>query len=220
MPEVGPWQPAERRTLIVFALTALAWVTRREPFGGWSQWLDLPQANDASVALLAVVALFVIPDGRGGRLLSWQAAERIPWGVLILFGGGIAIAKAFSVSGLSALLGEALAGVGAWPLWLAVFTIALSVTLLTEITSNTAAAVLLMPILALAALAAGIDPRLLMLPAAMSASCAFMLPVATAPNAIVYGSGVVSAARMAREGLLLNLVGAACVTLVCLMVLG
>ena len=109
---------------------------------------------------------------------------------------------------------------GAWPLWLAVFTIALSVTLLTEITSNTAAAVLLMPILALAALAAGIDPRLLMLPAAMSASCAFMLPVATAPNAIVYGSGVVSAARMAREGLLLNLVGAACVTLVCLMVLG
>ena len=140
--------------------------------------------------------------------------------MLILFGGGIAIAKAFSVSGLSALLGEALAGVGAWPLWLAVFTIALSVTLLTEITSNTAAAVLLMPILALAALAAGIDPRLLMLPAAMSASCAFMLPVATAPNAIVYGSGVVSAARMAREGLLLNLVGAACVTLVCLMVLG
>lgn len=204
----------------MFALTALAWLTRREPFGGWSQWLDLPQANDASVALLAVVALFVIPDGRGGRLLSWQAAERIPWGVLILFGGGIAIAKAFSVSGLSALLGEALAGVGAWPLWLAVFTIALSVTLLTEITSNTAAAVLLMPILALAALAAGIDPRLLMLPAAMSASCAFMLPVATAPNAIVYGSGVVSAARMAREGLLLNLVGAACVTLVCLMVLG
>ncbi len=220
VPEVGPWQPAERRTLIVFALTALAWVTRREPFGGWSQWLNLPQANDASVALLAVVALFVIPDGRGGRLLSWQAAERIPWGVLILFGGGIAIAKAFSVSGLSALLGEALAGVGAWPLWLAVFTIALSVTLLTEITSNTAAAVLLMPILALAALAAGIDPRLLMLPAAMSASCAFMLPVATAPNAIVYGSGVVSAARMAREGLLLNLVGATCVTLVCLMVLG
>ncbi len=216
LPPVGRWQPAEVRTLLVFGLTAALWVTREEPFGGWSAWLNLPLANDASVALLAVGAMFLIPDGRGSRLLDWETAERIPWGVLILFGGGIAIATAFSESGLSLLLGNALAAAGNWPAWIAVIAICLSVTFLTELTSNTATTVLLMPILAIAGQAAGIDPRLLMVPAALSASCAFMLPVATAPNAIVYGTGRVSARHMAREGFLLNLLGAACISLICL----
>ena len=214
VPAVGRWQSAEVRTLLVFAITALLWVTRREPFGGWSGWLDLPNANDASVALLAVVALFLVPDGRGGRLLDWPTAERIPWGVLILFGGGIALARAFSASGLSALLGGALTGLGHWPVWMALIGLCLAVTFLTEITSNTATTVLLMPVLALAAMGSGIDPLLLMVPAAMSASCAFMLPVATAPNAVVYGSGLISTRQMASEGLVLNLIGALCISLI------
>lgn len=214
LPQVGDWQPAERRTLLLFALVAVLWISRSEPFGGWQQWLNLPQAHDAHVALLGVVLLSAVGDGRGGRLLPWTQAVAIPWGVLILFGGGIALAKAFAVSGLSAALGASLAIVGAWPLWAAVIVICLLLTFLTEVSSNTATAVLLLPVLALAAQTSDIPPLWLMLPAALSASCAFMLPVATAPNAIVYGSGQVSAARMAREGLVLNLIGALIITAV------
>lgn len=214
LPKVGTWQPEEKRTLFVFALTALAWITRREPFGGWSAWFDLPQANDASVALLAVVLMFLVPNGKGERLLDWNTAVRIPWGVLILFGGGIAIAKAFIASGLSEQLGGHLAQLGTLPLVLMVACICLAVTFLTEMTSNTATTTLLMPILAAAGVAAGLDPALLMVPAALSASCAFMLPVATAPNAIVFGSGKIPVRIMAREGLVLNLIGTVVITAV------
>ena len=221
VPEVGPWRSDEARVMIVFGLTALAWITRREPFGGWSSWLGLPGANDASVAFVAVVAMFVIPDGRGGRLLDWERAERIPWGMLLLFAGGITIARAFEATGISVALGEALSGLAELPLVLLVAVICLTITFLTEMTSNTATTTLMMPILAAAALGAGIDPELLMIPAAMSASCAFMLPVATAPNAIMFGSGRFTTRAMAREGLILNLLGAAVITLVvCLLVQG
>ncbi len=216
---VGPWRVGEIRTLLVFGLTGLLWVTRQEPFGGWSSWAGLPQANDASVALLAVLAMFLIPDGRGERLLDWDAASSIPWGILILFGGGIAIAQAFSESGLSQILGAQLAVVGNWPIWVAVIVVCLSVTFLTELTSNTATTVLLMPILAIAGQAAGIDPRLLMVPAAISASCAFMLPVATAPNAIVYGTGRITTRQMAQQGLVLNFLAAGCISLICVTIL-
>lgn len=215
IPVPGPWQPAERRVLSIFSLTALAWITRREPFGGWSAWLDLPQANDASVALIAVVLMFVTPDGKGGRLLTWESAARIPWGVLILFGGGIAIAYAFMASGLSERVGNGLVGLADLPVFVTLLLIALSVSFLTEVTSNTATTNLLMPILAAAGVAAGIDPALLMVPAAMSASCAFMLPVATAPNAIVFGSGRVRIADMAANGFALNLALALIVAFVC-----
>ncbi len=93
LPRTGRWRPAEKRVLIVFAVTALAWITRQTPFGGWSAWLNMPQANDASVALIAVIIMATLPNGEGGRLLRWEAAGRIPWGVLLLFGGGIAIAS-------------------------------------------------------------------------------------------------------------------------------
>ncbi len=207
LPEVGQWRTEEIRTLIVFAITAVLWMTRREPFGGWSEWLGLQGANDASVALTAVVAMFLIPNGRGSALLDWESANRIPWGILILFGSGIAIAKAFTVSGLSATLGGALAGLGALPLLLLIGLVCVSVTFLTEFTSNTATTTLLMPILATGAIAAGIEPRLIMVPAAISASFAFMLPVATGPNAVIYSSGQFSVKRMAREGFALNLLG-------------
>jgi sodium-dependent dicarboxylate transporter 2/3/5 len=126
--------------------------------------------------------------------------------MLLLFAGGICIAKAFASSGLSGLLGDALTGLSDLPVPLLILSICLFVTFLTEITSNTATATLLMPILAVAGVSAGIDPALIMMPAAISASCAFMLPVATAPNAIVYGMDKFSIKTMAREGMALNII--------------
>jgi sodium-dependent dicarboxylate transporter 2/3/5 len=219
LPHVGRWRPEEKRVMAVFALTALAWITRGEPFGGWSSWLGLPQANDASVALLAVLLMFLLPDGRGQRLLTWERASTIPWGVLLLFSGGICLAEGFVNSGLSDLIGRWLAGMAGIPVFALVVLVCVAVTLMTEATSNTASATLLMPVLAAAAIGAGIAPEVIMVPAAMSASCAFMLPVATAPNTVVYGSGLVSTARMAREGAMMNLVGAIVISGVCYLAL-
>jgi sodium-dependent dicarboxylate transporter 2/3/5 len=220
MPAVGKWQTVEKRVMIIFALTALAWVTRQEPFGGWSTCFNLPNANDASVALLAVVLMFVTPNGKGEKLLDWPTAATIPWGILLLFGGGICLAKAFSASGLSTLLASNLSYLATFPLLLMIFILCICVTFLTETTSNTASAVLLMPVLAASAIAAHIDPKLLMVPAAISASFAFMMPVATAPNSIVYASGYFTVNRMAREGFVLNIVGALVVTGICYWLLG
>jgi sodium-dependent dicarboxylate transporter 2/3/5 len=219
LPEVGPWRKHERRVMVVFGLTALAWITRSEPFGGWKAWLDLPQANDASVALLAVVALFLVPDGKGQRLLNWERASTIPWGVLLLFAGGICLAKGFVSSGMSDLIGLWLTEMISMPMYLLMALVCLMVTFMTEGTSNTASTALLMPILAAAALAAGISPELIMVPAAMSASCAFMLPVATGPNTVVFGTGQITTARMAREGFVINLLGAAVISSVCYLLL-
>lgn len=220
LPDPGRWRPAEVRVLAVFVLTALAWMTRKEPFGGWSAWFGAPNANDAAVAFVAVVALFLIPDGTGRRLLDWETAVRIPWGVLLLFAGGITIASAFEASGLSTTLAQAVSGVGTLPVLVMIGLIALAVTFITETTSNTASTALLMPVLAAAAAGAGVEPALLMVPATMSASCAFMLPVATAPNSIVYGSGQVTTRRMAATGFALNLIGAVVITAVCYWRLG
>ncbi|NOY42075.1 MAG: SLC13/DASS family transporter [Planctomycetes bacterium] len=220
LPQVGKWRAEEIRTLAVFAATALLWITRKEPFGGWSEWLNLPYANDASVALLAVVAMFLIPNGRGERLLDWPTASSIPWGILILFGSGIAISKAFVSSGLSDSLGEAIAGIGQLPPLIMIGLVCLAVTFLTEITSNTATSNLLMPVLAAAAIAADIEPKLIMVPATISASFAFMLPVATGPNAIVFSSGQLTVRDMAREGLALNLIGVVVVSVICYLQFG
>ncbi|MYF70379.1 MAG: SLC13/DASS family transporter, partial [Proteobacteria bacterium] len=231
VPDVGAWRTEEKRTLTVFALTSLAWMTRTDPFGGWSTWLNLPQANDASVALLAVLVMFLVPSGnagdgtgggavgKGARLLDWETAIKIPWGILILFAGGICIASAFVSSGISQIVGEALGALSTLHPLIVLAVICLSVTFLTEITSNTATTALLMPILAAAAIGSGVDPRLLMVPAAMSASCAFMLPVATGPNAVIFASGHVPIRAMAREGLILNLLGAAVLSTVCFLLL-
>jgi sodium-dependent dicarboxylate transporter 2/3/5 len=227
VPATGRWTSIEKRVLTVFAVTALLWITRQEPFGGWSglEGWGLEKANDASVALLACIAMFIIPDGKAvdgkqGRLLNWETANKIPWGVLLLFAGGICIAKAFGQSGLSTLIGEYLSNVTALPIILVIALIALTVTFLTEMTSNTATTALLMPILAAAAIAADIDPAILMVPAAMSASCAFMLPVATAPNAIVYGSEKVTIQEMVRNGFALNLIGICLITVICYVLIG
>jgi sodium-dependent dicarboxylate transporter 2/3/5 len=229
LPSAGKWRPEESRTLIVFAITALLWITRTQPFGGWRDWCGLPQANDASVALLAAVALFVIPSGkvddsnsigdkpklRSHRLLDWETAKTVPWGILVLFAGGICIAKAFDVSGLSVLLGESLVGLGDLSVLALIIAICVAVTFLTEVTSNTATTQLLMPILAAAAIATESDPLIFMVPATMSASFAFMLPVSTPPNAIVFGSERFAIRDMVREGFILNLLGIAIVTAIC-----
>ena len=216
LPEIGTWRPAEKRVLIVFGLIATAWITRRI----WSEWFGLSTVGDSTIALLGVVLMFMIPNGeKHDTLLDWHTAKDIPWGMLLLFAGGIAIAKAFTASGLSELLGNTLTSLTTLPLWALILSLCLFVTFLTEITSNTATATLLMPILAAAAIATGVDPKLLMIPAAISASCAFMLPVATAPNAIAYGTERFHIKDMAREGFVLNIVIACIVTGVCFFIL-
>lgn len=220
LPEVGDWRTEEVRVLVLFALTALAWITLREPAGGWSGWLNVPSANYAAVALTSVVLMFVLPNGSGGKLLDWESASSIHWAVLLLFAGGIAIAKAFAVTGISEAIGQSLSGVTRLSIIGIIAIVALSVTFLTEITSNTATTTLLMPILAAASLGAGFEPAILMLPAALSASCAFMLPVATAPNAIVFGTGKMTVEQMVREGFTLNLIGVTVITAVVYLWLG
>ena len=184
-------------------------------------WLDLPQANDASVAFVAVIFLFCLPSGekKGDRLLDWKTANKIPWGMLVLVGAGLCLGEGFKQSGLSATIAGVFSGIENLPLLIILLGIALLVTFLTEMTSNTATTNVLMPILGAAATASDIDPILLMIPAAMSASCAFMLPVATIPNAVVFGTGEVSVRRMAREGLALNLIGAMVVSGICYLLL-
>ena len=219
LPEVGLWTIVEKRVLGVFAVTAVAWMFRSEPMGGWSGLLNLTGVNDASIALLAAVSLFIIPDGKGGTLLTWENALKIPWGILILLGSGFAIARAFSVSGLSTILGEALTGLTAFPVLLMTAGLCLFVTFLTELTSNTATTALLMPVLAAAAAAANLDPIILMLPAALSASCAFMLPTATTPNGVAFSSGMFPIKTMAREGMIINLLGVVVITMACFILL-
>jgi sodium-dependent dicarboxylate transporter 2/3/5 len=218
--ETGKWTPAQVRTLIVFGLAALAWITREVPFGGWSGLL--PQTFDGNegdmcVAIAGALAMFFFPSGDvpKKRLLDWTIAASIPWGVLILFGGGIAIASAFKTSGLSEVIGNAVTGIQDWPPLALVAVLCLVVTFLSEVTSNTATANILMPILGAAAVSNGMEPAVLMFPATLANSLAFMMPVGTPPNAIVYGSGRVRIIDMVRYGFVLNLIGVVIVTLVC-----
>jgi sodium-dependent dicarboxylate transporter 2/3/5 len=222
IPDPGPWRPAERRVLIAFAVTALLWITRAEPFGGWSGWLEALWGHDGAelvgdetVALAMLVAMFMIPDGSGGRVLTWEHTREVPWGLLLLFGGGLALGDAFAASGLSRAIGSLLEGLTAWSVLPMLIALCAVVTLLTEFTSNTATAAILMPILAATAGSAGMDPALLMLPGALSASYGFMLPVGTAPNAIVYGTGLVPIRAMLREGLVMDVMGVLVIALVC-----
>jgi len=202
IPEQEEWRAEEKRVLLIFGLVAMAWMTRKL----WSEYFALESVGDSTIALLGVVLMFITPRGeKKGALLDWKTARSIPWGMLLLFAGGIAIAKAFMASGLSVMLGGMLTGVSVFPIYILILVLCLTVIFMSEMTSNTATATLLMPILATAGIAAGIDPQILMMPAAISASCAFMMPVATPPNAIVYGTNKFHIKDMAREGLVLNI---------------
>lgn len=222
LPDAAPWSTDQKRVLGVLAVTALGWLTRSAPFGGWSTLLGADAyVGDSTVALLAVIALFVLPSGRDDRqrLLDWETARSIPWGVFVMIGGGLAIGMGFRESNLSGILGDLLAPIAQMPTLLTLLVLTLFATFFTEVTSNTAVANILLPIMAAMGVAADIDPVLVMLPVTIAMNFAFMLPVATANNAIVYGTGEIPAGRMVREGFALNLIGAALISLVCLLVL-
>jgi sodium-dependent dicarboxylate transporter 2/3/5 len=215
--QMGPMSRGERYVLVVFVLTALAWAFRSNinlggfTIPGWSDLLGISNlVTDATVAIAAAIVLFVLPVDlkRGEFALDWEWASRIPWGVLVLFGGGFALAASFRETGLDLWVGGGLKAAAGLPSWILVLLVCLVMTFLTEMTSNTATASMAMPILGSTAAASGMHPLFLMIPATLSASCAFMLPVATPPNAIVFGSGVVTIPQMARTGLGLNLIGA------------
>jgi solute carrier family 13 (sodium-dependent dicarboxylate transporter), member 2/3/5 len=219
LPVLGPARPAERRMFVIFGMTALLWVFRAVPAGGLAGLLGMGGVGDSTIALVAVALCFILPDGEGGRLLDWPTAARIPWGILLLFGGGIAIADAFERTGLSTSVAAAFVAIADWPTVVIILLICLSTAFLSELASNTALATLLMPILAAVARATDSDPALLMFPAALAASCGFMLPAATAPNAIAFGTGRIPSGAMVRAGIRLDLVGCLVIAALCTLLL-
>ena len=198
---LGRMSRPERRVLAVFLATALLWVSR--PL--LSSWI--PGLSDPGIAITAAIALFLIPSGSGksSALLDWSSTERLPWGTLVLFGGGLSLAAAFQRSGLTDWIGGAFTSVAGDTLLLPLAVVVVTMVLLTELTSNTATAAALLPVIGSVAFGLGLDPLLFAAPATLAASCAFMLPVATGPNVIVYGSGLIEIRQMVRAGLLLNL---------------
>jgi len=216
---LGRASSAERRVAVVFVLTAAAWILRapKEIGGmvlpGLQTWA--PALRDSTIAMAAALVLFVMTRGDGSRhpLLTWRRARTIPWGVLILFGGGLSLARAMEGSGLSQWIGSSVAGLGSLPPILLFGILALLFVFLTELTSNAATTTMAMPVLAGAAAAMGMPAIPFMIVATMSSSMAFMLPVATPPNAIVFGSDYLTIPQMARAGFLLNLLAVAVVTL-------
>ncbi|NBC84728.1 MAG: DASS family sodium-coupled anion symporter [Bacteroidetes bacterium] len=198
---LGPVAYPERVVGGVFGTVALLWMTRSllAPV--------VPGLSDALIAMSGALVLFAWPArlGDGTRVLDWSVMDRLPWGVLLLFGGGLSLADAVRKTGLATWIGESLTALGAWPLGIVVGLVVLVIVLLTELTSNTATAAAFLPVLGALALGIGEDPLLLMVPATVAASCAFMLPVATPPNAIIYSSGEVTIGQMARAGVGLNL---------------
>ncbi len=207
--KLGPMSTGEKLVLAIFALAAFSWVFVPVIF-------DSPPISDAGIAMVVGVLLFLLPAGaqRGVRLLDWESAVRLPWGVLLLFGGGLALSSQFSASGLTEWIGTQVEALGAVPVVVLVLVVAAGVIFLTELTSNTATAATFLPVAGGVALGLDMDPMLLAIPVALAATCAFMLPVATPPNAIAFGSGYVTIGQMIKGGLWLNIVGIALITLV------
>jgi sodium-dependent dicarboxylate transporter 2/3/5 len=183
---------------------------------GWSGALGVSDlVHDATVAVAAATALFIVPSGKPGkRLLDWEAAQTVPWGVAMIVVGGYAIARSFAETGLAAWLGHELAFIGALPLPVIVLLVVLFMTFITEINSNTATASIFLPVLATMAAAGHMHPFLLMIPATFACSCAFMLPSGTGPNAVIFGSGHVTIPQMSRAGLRMNFISVAVLSLV------
>jgi sodium-dependent dicarboxylate transporter 2/3/5 len=235
----------ELAMLVIFAATALLWIFRKplrignEPLvPGWGPIaerfllnlgtesdLAARAVDDSTVAMAMALVMFFVPAGRDDKerpryLMDWETAERLPWGILLLIGGGFALAAAFDQTGLSNWVGARFAGtVRDWPVWLLVVATCTVMTLLTEFTTNVATVSAVLPILAGTTVSLGIDPRLILIPAALSASCAFMLPIATPPNAIVFSSGKVRIADMVYYGIALNVLGVVLITATAFLVL-
>lgn len=208
----GPMTRAQKMTAVLFVGTAALWITRPWIKGA----LGLPALDDTVIAMTAALAAFCLPVDirRGIFLMDWEHARRVPWGILLLFGGGLALAGAIADSGLAAWIGARLTVVGGLAPVLVVLAVVTIIIFLTELTSNTATTATFLPVVATLALTIGENPLLLAVPAALAASCAFMLPVATPPNAIVFGSGHLTVPQMARAGFLLNIAGIVLITAV------
>lgn len=200
--KLGKISNQEKKVAIVFISAALLWMFR--PLIGEF----IPGLSDAGIAILASVVLFMIPSGNQDRegLMIWSDTKRLPWGVLILFGGGLSMASAISSTGLASWIGSGIGGLNTWPIVLIIVIVIALMVFLTEMTSNTASTAAFLPILASVAIGLGQNPLLLAIPIVFGASCAFMLPVATPPNAIVYGSGKITIPEMAKSGLWLNMI--------------
>jgi sodium-dependent dicarboxylate transporter 2/3/5 len=200
--KIGRITRPEQMVAVIFTGVALLWITRPLVAN------YVPGLSDTGIAMFGAVLLFLIPVDirRGLFLLDWESAERIPWGVLLLFGGGLSLAGAISSTGLATWIGSSLSGIGTWPIILIILLVALLIILLTELTSNVATASAFLPVVAAVAIGIGQNPLMLALPAVLAASCAFMLPVATPPNAVVYGSGFLTIPQMVRAGGVLNLI--------------
>jgi len=224
--KLGPVNRGERITMLVFALTAACWILR--PLLVKLTWTIGGQAvqplgglTDPGIAMAGALALFVIPVNarRGQFVMNWTTARELPWGILLLFGGGLSLAAAVEANGVAEFLGSQARYFTGMPAIVHVLVVSTSVTFLTELTSNTATTATLLPVLAALAPGLGVHPLLLIVPATFSASCAFMMPVATPPNAIVFGSGQVTIPQMMRAGLWLNLIGIVLITALTLFVL-
>jgi sodium-dependent dicarboxylate transporter 2/3/5 len=222
--ELGSMSFEERAVLTIFLLTAILWIFRSKldlgflSIPGWSQLIPYPKMiDDGTVALVMALLMFFIPtrsaDAKSPTIMGPDVIKNIPWNIVILFGGGFALAEGFQATGLSTLIGGKFSGLAGLHPIVIVFLVCIGLTFLTEVTSNTATTQMILPILAALSLDMKINPLFLMIPATLSASCAFMLPVATPPNAIIFGSGRVKIAEMARAGIVINIVGAVFITL-------
>ena len=212
--DLGPMSTPEKRVAIVFLCMALTWVTRplliKIP--------GLAALDDSAIAIAGAIALFVIPSGekKDPLLLRWQYAEQLPFGVLLLFGGGMSLARQVADTGLAVWIGGTLEAVGSLPLPVIVIIAATMIIFLTELTSNIATTTTFLPVVGAVAIEAGFDPIVVAVPVTFAASCAFMLPVATPPNAIVFGSGMLTIPKRVRAGMMLNIGGIFLVSLVAL----
>jgi len=217
--KLGPLTPAEKWTLLVFLSVALLWISRTPKVIGSlvipGITTYIPGVTDATIAIGGALILFMLPaDAKNGTFtLDWQAAKEIPWGVLILFGGGICLSEGIIKSGLAELIAGSFILLAVLPLVVIIFLMVLFITFLNEVVSNTAMASIMIPLVAITSVSMGINPMMLMVPAALASSLGFMLPVGTPPNAIAYGTGCISTKEMARAGFALNIIGCVLITL-------
>ncbi len=224
---LGPWSRGEIGVMIIFFLTAVAWIWRGDLLlgdfflPGWTTLFHLKGIHDGTIAMVAALLLFATPVNlrKGEFLLDWEWALKLPWGVILLFGGGFALAESFRVTGLDAWLGNGLEILRGIPTVYLILALCLITTFLSELMSNTAQVTMLIPVLAAAAPALGVHPYLLMIPATIAASFSFMMPVGTPPNAIVFGSGYLTIPKMAKAGFVLNILGSLWITFVTLVLL-
>ncbi len=220
--KLGKMSFEEKAVSIIFAFTAFLWIFRTDinigifKIYGWSNIFSHSNfINDGTVAITMAFILFLIPSKNASTtLLSNEVFTKIPWGIILLFGGGFALAKGFAVTGLSLYIGEQLSGLSSLPHFIMIIIVATTISFLTELTSNTATTQMILPILASVSIAMGMHPMLLMLTATLSASMAFMLPVATPPNTIIFASGRIKIYEMAKSGIALNMIGIVVVSII------